>query len=260
MCKVLIFGGTTEGRLLYAYCVEHRIPAVVCVATRYGEQVLQRERQKWNADEAVRFVSVRKGRLGLEEMRETIRREGAGLVLDATHPYALEATDNIRAACEAEQVPCERIVREGAGEEDEALSFETIGEAVAFLGEKEGNIFAATGGKELALYTALPDYRDRLYVRILPRPEGMAECISLGIEGRHLTAMQGPFSEEMNYAFLKEFQIRWMVTKQSGSFGGFMEKQRAAKRAGVNLIVIRRRSGETGISLEEAMRYLEEWK
>ncbi len=82
--------------------------------------------------------------------------------------------------------------------------------------------------------------------------------MGLGISGRHLTAMQGPFSEEMNYAYLKEFDISWMVTKQSGALGGFPEKCRAAERAGVELLVIRRQDKDEGISLEGAIHILEE--
>lgn len=269
MCKVIIFGGTTEGRILSVYCMEHEIPVVVCVATPYGARIVKREQENRrqetapvNTDGRDNGFSVHAGRLGTEEMKDLLCHERAGLVLDATHPYALLATETIRTACKALDIRYLRIVREEetADAEEGTLSFDTIRDAVAFLSAEEGNIFAATGGSGLSLYTALPGYRDRLYVRVLPSPQCIADALALGIEGRHLTAMQGPFSEEMNYAFLKEFEIRWMVTKQSGAAGGYLEKLRAAKRAGIPLLVIRRRVKETGISLEEAIHCLEEWK
>ena len=82
----------------------------------------------------------------------------------------------------------------------------------------------------------------------------------MGIRGRHLLAMQGPFSEEMNRAVIKEYDIRWLVTKQSGDPGGFPEKQKAAKELDVGLIVIRKGKRESGIGIEEAKEILEEWK
>ncbi len=178
MCKVVIFGGTTEGRLLYTYCMEHGICASVYVATHYGEAVLDRE----SKDHIQDFIAVHEGRLTMEEMAAAIEREGALLVLDATHPYALTATENIRAACDRLHVPYRRIAREtgslvlGTETESESeklplknvRSFGSIEEAVRFLKGTRGNIFVTTGSKELRKYALLPDYRDRLYVRVLP--------------------------------------------------------------------------------------------
>ena len=43
MCKIWIFGGTTEGRLLAEYCSREKIEAWVSVASEYGEELLQEE-------------------------------------------------------------------------------------------------------------------------------------------------------------------------------------------------------------------------
>lgn len=253
MYKVVIFGGTTEGRLLYDCCVENNIPAAVYVATGYGEQVLDRTHEQ--------LQTVHEGRLGLEEMKEALFRDAPQLVLDATHPYAYLVTENIKKACEAIDIPYYRIIR-GQKEEAESLCekclfFDTIKEAAAFLEQEAGNVLVTTGSKELWQYTQLTDYQNRLYVRILPDAEAIRACNRLGIEGRHLAAMQGPFSEELNYGFLKEYNISYLVTKQSGAQGGFYEKAAAAKRAGATLLVIRRRGEEQGISIEEAIHILE---
>ncbi|WP_337810740.1 precorrin-6y C5,15-methyltransferase (decarboxylating) subunit CbiE, partial [Enterocloster sp.] len=65
-------------------------------------------------------------------------------------------------------------------------------------------------------------------------------------------AMQGPFSVEMNVAMLHAVGAAWMVTKESGTAGGFEEKALAAGQAGAGLIVIGRPK-EDGISLREAL-------
>ena len=39
MCKIWIFGGTTEGRLLAEYCSREKIEAWVSVASEYGDAV-----------------------------------------------------------------------------------------------------------------------------------------------------------------------------------------------------------------------------
>ena len=59
-----------------------------------------------------------------------------------------------------------------------------------------------------------------------------------GIKGRQILALQGPFSTEMNAAILKQYDIRHMVTKNSGRTGGYQEKLEAAKMLGIPVYVI----------------------
>ena len=40
MFRILIFGGTTEGRELADFCHSNRIPAAVCVTTGFGKELL----------------------------------------------------------------------------------------------------------------------------------------------------------------------------------------------------------------------------
>ena len=68
--------------------------------------------------------------------------------------------------------------------------------------------------------------------------------------------MQGPFSEQMNRTMIEEFQIQYLVTKESGATGGFIQKREAAKKTGCKLVVIERPQKEEGISLEELMKQL----
>ena len=267
--RIVIFGGTSEGTALYRHCMAYGVSAVICVATAYGAQTLEEARETYaEADRQTGAeamdVEIRTGRLTAEEMERLVVSEHAPVVLDATHPYAQEATANIRQSCAASHVPYRRVRRtvlEAHAQDRQAgtFFFDTIGDAVLFLSGQPGNILVTTGSREIRAYTALPDFRNRLYVRVLPEPDTIRTCMDLGIAGRHLSAMQGPFTEDMNYGFLKEFDIRWLVTKQSGGPGGFYEKRSAAVRAGAGLLVIRK-PDEDGITLREAIAILEEMR
>ena len=57
-------------------------------------------------------------------------------------------------------------------------------------------------------------------------------------------------------ALLHQVQATYFVTKESGKTGGFDEKLRAAIETGARLLVIGRPK-EEGMSLSEAMKYLE---
>lgn len=72
-----------------------------------------------------------------------------------------------------------------------------------------------------------------------------------------MIAMQGPFSLEMNIATMRMTGANYLVTKESGHAGGFLDKIHAAEAVGATALVIGRPLKETGISLEEACQYLE---
>ena len=258
---ILIFAGTTEGRLLAEYASAKGIGCYVSVATEYGETLL---RDLENA-------TVLTGRMDGQEIRTFIEEKKIRLVIDATHPFARAVTENIRAACaEAGKhlpVRCVRCLRQDdkvcggpeCGEEPEETSgiirVDSVQEAVEYLQRTTGNILITTGSKELKLYTAIRDYRDRCYARVLSAGPSVQESVRLGFEGRHLIAMQGPFSVEMNLALLHQTKAAYFVTKETGRAGGFEEKLEAAQKAGAVLVVIGRPK-ETGLSLDEVKKLI----
>ena len=249
MYKVLLFGGTVEGRTVAEYLNENKIPAMVCVATEYGESLLPQGE----------YLELSHDRLDEKQMEEKMLQMEDGLVIDATHPYAQVVTENIEAACERTGTAYLRVVRQESQrlEEEETITYvKSIREAVEYLEGTSGNILVTTGSKELASYTSLTDYQERIYARVLSLVEVVSSCASLGIEGKHLLCMQGPFSKEMNVALIHQFDIAWMVSKESGRAGGFLEKYQAAKETGCKMIVIGRPKEEHGVELEECIGYL----
>ena len=102
----------------------------------------------------------------------------------------------------------------------------------------------------------IPDYQERLFARVLSIPSVISSCAELGIEGKHLIGMQGPFSTEINEAMLRQFQCSYLVTKDTGLAGGFPEKMEACQRCGVTPVIIGRPLQEEGLSLPEARVFL----
>ena len=276
MCKIWIFGGTTEGRLLAEYCSREKIEAWVSVASEYGEELLQEElmesgnagnqdlnhntclaKKNLKTVQASSVIKVLRGRMDRYQMEEFIRNQGIHLVIDATHPHARLVSEEIQEACGRTGVRLERCLR-AEGEQNKArdwVEVDSIQEAVSFLSSVSGVIFATTGSKELEALCQIPDYQKRVYARVLPTSNVLKKCEKLGITGSHLIAMQGPFSTEMNTLFLRETKAEWLLTKDSGRAGGFQEKVEAARENGTRVVVIRRPE-EDGISLEEAMEVL----
>lgn len=239
--KILLFGGTGEGRALAEWMLARGLDATVCVATEYGETLLPEG------------MKVHVGRLDAGEM-EALMAEGYTLVIDATHPYAVEVTKNIRAAAGRAGLPCLRLLRQSDGE-DGCRKATDMAAAANLLEKLPGNVLLTTGSKELDHF-ARPGLRERCFPRVLPMADSLERCLELGFPPKNIICMQGPFTKEMNVATLHQFHIDTLVTKDTGGYGGFRAKAEAAKEAGCALLVVERPQTETGLTLEEIQRQL----
>lgn len=237
--KLAVFSGTSDGRQLCERLAAAGVSTTVCVATAYGENVMP------NVSE----ISVHTGRMDCEEMIEFLK--GYDAVVDATHPYAEVVTRNVKTACETINKPYYRLLRPESEMPEDAYFAASVKEAADYLNTVSGKALLTTGSRELEAFTAVRDYADRLYLRVLPAADVVEKCLALGFSGKNLICMQGPFSEDMNAALLRQTGVKYLVTKDSGELGGFMEKLSAAKKLGVQIIVITRPGGETGYSLRQ---------
>ena len=145
MYKVIVFAGTTEGYEISRWLSEKKVSVLSCVATEYGARALRESE----------YLKVQAGRLDQEEMKKLLKEERPELVVDATHPYAVEVTKNIKTACVQTACDYQRLLRGRSVYENGAVYVESAGEAVAYLEWTQGNILLTTGSKELSAFTAL---------------------------------------------------------------------------------------------------------
>ena len=246
MSKICIFGGTTEGRKLAEFLSGQPCDVTVCVATDYGQTLLPE----------AEHVSVSARRLPVGEIVSLLTEKRFDLVIDATHPYAQSITKSIASACRETETLRWRLLRGASGVSPEHTYVETVSDAAAFLSETEGNILLTTGSKELAGFSQLPGFSERVWARVLPLQSSLDACAQAGLPASHIFAMQGPFSEAMNAAMLRTIGAQYLVTKDGGAPGGFEEKESAAKSAGARLVVIGRPPEEEGLSLSKTISAL----
>ena len=248
MCKVLVFAGTTEGRKITEFLAAHKVETYVCVATEYGEELLPKGEK----------ITVSHERLDEKQMEALMDSIDPVLVVDATHPYAAEVTQNIRMACENTKHTYERLLRENTGgtTEEGAVYVSSVEEAVSYLKGTKGNILVTTGSKEIKKYTELPDYETRVFARVLSLPKVAAQCAEYGFEGRNLICMQGPFSKDLNAAMIRQLSCKYLVTKMSGVTGGYQEKLDAAAETGCIPVIVGRPLKEEGLSFLQCRQML----
>ena len=236
--KVLVFGGTTEGRILSQKLREAGVPHVVSVATEYGLQILKDSGEE----------SIVKGRKDAVEIAGLISEGKFTVVVDSTHPFATAVSKEIRSACQITGAEYIRLKRDTSAFSDlyQGLSYvDDLKEATELLEKEKGNILLLTGSRDLQKITSFLSDISRVYVRVLPDMESLKKCEAAGLKGRQIIAMQGPFSTQMNEALIKEINASVILTKESGRIGGLDEKLEAARNCGVKTIVLR--NPESGV-------------
>ena len=227
--RILLFGGTTEGRELAAALSERGHRVTVCVTTPLGAGALR----------GIPGLRVRVGPATPELLPGLLAE--ADLCVDATHPYACSITKSLVAACQRTGTPLRRVLRPACDSGGTALVPDAAA-AAATLRDTEGNILLTTGARELPAFRGLPPAR--LYARVLPTNEALEACADAGIPTRNILAMVGPFSVGMNLAILRQYEISWLVTKDGGRAGGLDEKLEAARRVGARVVLVARPSEE----------------
>lgn len=252
---ILVIGGTTEGRTIARALAEKGARVLVSTATAHGAALAG----AGGAPEAVH------GRLDSRGLEDLIAARSIKVVVDASHPYALEVSRNASTACGRAGIGYIRYARPGGSIPDSPLLREAGDfEAAAVMACDLGNtIFLATGSKTAGIfYRAARERGRRVVVRVIPDPEAIRGLLDMGFGPADVVAVHGPFGREINEALWRHFGADVAVTKESGREGGLAEKIAAAAGMGIPLVVVKRppeppeavRSAEGAV--REALHYI----
>ena len=214
MYKICVFAGTTEGRELIEFLSTQDVSVTACVATEYGETLLP----------SAENLTISAKRLPIHEIITMLQENRFDLVIDATHPYATSITGSISGACAQTGTEYLRLLRGASPISEDAVYVSDVPSAVNYLNTTDGNILLTTGSKELAAFTALAGFGERVYARVLPMESSLESCRSAGLKPANIIAMQGPFSQEMNAAILRFANAKWLVTKDGGDAGDLRQR------------------------------------
>jgi precorrin-6A/cobalt-precorrin-6A reductase len=153
--RAVVFSGTTEGRIFSRQLAQLGADVLVSVATTLGSE----------EQGSFAGITVHCGRLTPDEMAALVQR--ADLCVDATHPYAVDATRNIRTACRTAGVEYHRLLRAQSPLPAGSMVFQSAAHVADFLVQTQGNVLLATGPRNGCIpvcclhWTALPPARPR---------------------------------------------------------------------------------------------------
>ncbi|RBW67888.1 precorrin-6A reductase [Bacillus taeanensis] len=229
---ILFLAGTGDARALALMIQEAGYKILTTVVTENAGKEMQKA-----------GLDVYVGRLTNEDFVKMIQTQGFKAVVDASHPFAEEASKNALLGAKEANVPYIRYERESQTYQHKGIIMvDSYEEAAQLAAEKKGVIMLTTGSKTLNVFTSrlLNEPDTRVIARMLPRKDNMEKCEALGLPQKDIVAIQGPFTKEFNRALYNQYGVTTMVTKESGKAGSVDEKLEAAIELGIETIMIKR--------------------
>jgi precorrin-6A/cobalt-precorrin-6A reductase len=221
--KLLILGGSGEAAdLARALAGDARYDVTLSLAGRTSEPVALPGRLRTG------------GFGGAGGLARVLAEERFDLVIDATHPFAVQMKANAIQAARAAGVPLLAIRRPAwvPRDGDRWIMVESIEAAADAIGEKPRRVFLTTGRMEIAPFRQAPQHFYIVRSVEAPAPEELPPRAEL------ITA-RGPFNLEDERALLETHKIELIVTKNSGGAGA-EAKLDAARALSLPVIMIER--------------------
>ena len=229
---IYLIGGTTEASQAARRLREEGYRVIVSVATPLGASVA-----------AAAGLETDTGRKDSGGMAARAAKLDCAAIVDCSHPFAREASEQARLAADIAGLPYFRSSRPpwtqtasiGAGSPLEAV--DSFDEAASRLRASAARSLLTLGTRNLEPFVqAGLDFT----ARILPLSESFEDCLRLGIKPQNIIAAWPPFTVDFNRACLRQCGASSLVTKDSGREGGLEEKLKAAELEGAAVIMVRR--------------------
>lgn len=226
---ILVLGGTSDSTRICNLLNEMNKEYIVSVTTQYGADL---------ASKVAKNIVIK--RMNMEYMINFINENNIDLIIDSTHPYAIEVSKNAIEVTGILNINYIRYERKSLLEDldyDKVIKVKNTEEAYKQANKIGKNIFLGTGSKTIKEFTDNLKNKN-IIARVLPTSEVITMCEEVGLNADNIIAMKGPFSESINKEMYKQYNVDLVITKESGIEGGFLEKVNAAKSLSIPVIVI----------------------
>lgn len=226
---IWVIGGTKDSRSFLEKICPIRKDIIVTTATEYGGKLLE--------NLPIKVISKK---LTYSMMLEFVEENKIDMIVDLSHPYAVEVSQNALKVSSEKNIEYFRFEREEISLLPQKYKeFDNIATLINYLEGLEGGVLVTLGSNNIPHFSELKNL-DNCYFRILPKWDMVKRCEDAGILPKNIIAMQGPFTKNMNKAMIEQYNIKYLVTKQAGDTGGEREKIEAADETGIEVIFLSR--------------------
>ena len=197
--------GTSDGKNLLKDINRYTDDLFLSVSTEYGGELLN--------DVKCKVLNTRP--LDKKELIDVIKENNIDIFCDFSHPYAVNVSKNAVEACSICGIEYIRFERES------------------------GNILNATGVNRVSDLINM-NLNNRIIHRILPTKESIEKAINGGAKIDDIIAIKGPINYELDLAFLKNYDIKIFLFKDSGKKGATEDKVKSALELNIDCFIIER--------------------
>ncbi|WP_423792309.1 precorrin-6A reductase [Methanocaldococcus indicus] len=173
--------------------------------------------------------------LDKEKLKKVILSNNIKILIDATHPFAINASKNAMEVCEKLNVKYIRYERKEEKIKNKNITYVKDFEEAFEIAKKFKKVFFMAGIKNLK--RAVEVLGNKVVARVLPI--SVSEALNY-LPQKNIVAMYGTFSKELNKYLILDYGCDAIITKESGETGGFKEKVLGALEANAYVIVVER--------------------
>jgi precorrin-6A/cobalt-precorrin-6A reductase len=223
--RLLILGGSTEASALARRVAERRdLVGILSFAGRTRGPVAPP-------------IPYRVGGFGgVEGLRSFLVDGRIDVVVDATHPFAVQMSRNAAAACGDLALPLAVLTRP-AWQKRQGDRW--------ICGPSARRVFLTIGGVQLAAFAAAPHHH--YVVRTIDPPAAIT-----GLPSHRLILARGPFDVEAEIALMRDERVDLLVTKNSGGTAT-RAKIDAACALGIEVVMIERPVASGGFTTVDSV-------
>lgn len=242
--RLWMLAGTGEGPVLAAQLLQRgwrlRVSLVSAAAALAYRPLLK----DWGGQRLELAIGPLDGAAAIARALQQARFQGdpVAVVVDATHPFALQISQALVAACSAEAVPLLRLQRElSAPAEATVLPQLSDLAAEALQGVP---LLLALGGRQLAAAVACSAGAVH-HARVLPAPGALQFALAAGLAPARIACLRPSADFGVEAALVRQWGIRAIVCRQSGGLtqAGW---QQVSQRHGCRLLLVQRPGPESG--------------
>lgn len=229
MKKIWLIGGTRDSVTLAESIASEQLSCLVTVTTEIAK----------NLYPVTPYLIIQDGALNLDKIRVLCQQEEIIVIVDASHPYAVQISRQAITVAEENQIPYLRYERASLPSSSEIITldnFDTLIKGNYLQGERT---LLTVGYKALPLFKTWQSHTI-LFARVLPGIESLEVAIKAGFRGDRIIALRPPISAELEKALWRQWNISLVVAKASGKQGGELIKRLVATELRVKVIIIKR--------------------
>ena len=219
---ILVFGGTTEGRIAIKKLEEAGNPYYYSTRGDEQEVVLHH---------GTRLI----GAMDVEQLKAFCQEHAIKLLIDAGHPFAEVLHQTVAEVATTLDIPAIRFERIFPPRDPGIIWCDDYADAIQQVQQHNvKRLLALTGVQTISKLKPLVDKGIDCYFRILKRESSLKIAHENGISDDHILF----YDTEHNNHLLDVAPFDAMITKESGVSGGFQEKVNEAKEQGMQVFAI----------------------